>query len=124
MTTTLYYLMKNCVKGLSALQVNPIDVTKVISINHSKRLFRIFDRDYKYTMEIMYSNPRVTLGITVVPIYQDTSFITLRYKTIEHIDEDIREIYKLKSIVEEYTADQHTKFMDFVKCRIEKKIDI
>ena len=36
------------------IQNHTIDISKIITYNHKKRLFRIFDRDYKYKLLIYY----------------------------------------------------------------------
>ena len=54
MSPTLYHTFRGFVRGWSEFHINPIDIRKIIKISHRKRLFCIIDREYKYTLDIIY----------------------------------------------------------------------
>lgn len=130
MTPTVYHTFRNFVKGLSGFHLNPIDVRKVMNIDYRKRLFCIFDKEYKYTLEIKYSNPRSELrvssvlttggqiGTGIYKEYVESSIMTLRYKTEREVKNEIREIKMKQNLITEFDNEQNLKLQEF----IEKKL--
>ena len=67
--------------------ITNINVYDIISIWTGKRFFMIFDRDYKYTLSILYKNEQTILipmwngsYQTMIPSKTYTQTSTLRYK--------------------------------------------
>lgn len=126
MSPTIYHVLTNCVKGWSDLFLTKIDVRKVMEISTRERLFCIFEREYKYCINIKYYNPRgeTTLsptfvggkvGITVSDVYKEYSWITPRYKTLEEAEKEVTEILRLKKIISVYDQEQNTKLNNYVQ---------
>lgn len=127
MYPTLYHTFKGFVKGLSSFHVNPVDVRKVINMDYRKRLFCINDTEYKYSLEIEYYDPRSELSVTYIRSasghvetrfynhYEETSEMTLRYKTEKEIINEINEIKKKQNLISEYDNQQNLKLEEFVK---------
>jgi hypothetical protein len=124
MNATLLHNLKSHVKGWSSFYVNPIDIRKVIDISYNKRLFCIFDSEYKYTLRIEYYNPRSEIttspvftsrgsGVAITESYKEISIMTIRYKTKNEINQEINEIYKLKNIIKNFDEEQNKKLKDF-----------
>lgn len=126
MFPTLYHTFKGFVKGLSSFHINPIDVRKVIDINYRKRLFCIFDTEYKYTLKIKYFNPRSILSSNIITSnghigigfyneYVETSEMTLRYKTEKEAIDEIDKIKKIQKIISQFDIEQNLKLEEFAK---------
>jgi hypothetical protein len=64
------------IDGWSFLFIRIIDVNKVINIKYYKRLFCVFENEYKYTLKITYDEP-----FNYSSIFLPTSKLTKRYKT-------------------------------------------
>ena len=87
------------IRGLSEFQLKQIDVSKIVSIDSRKRLFKILDQDYDYTLDIVY-NKSITKSklMPVGPIFVPMSYtetehnMTRRYKTKKDVDDEINEI--------------------------------
>lgn len=130
---TFKHYLRFCVKGWSDFYINPVDVRKVLSISHRERLFCLFDRDYKYTMDIGYANPAnvskmvpvfTTRGVGFAPTSQfdmdNVSMMTVRYKTMKDLDEDRSEILRLQKLLEKYDSEENKKFNEFIKSNTQK----
>ena len=106
----IYHTLKGT-NGWSNLQLQTVDINKVIEIGYSKRLFMIFDRDYPYNLIIKYENihnnsiitPTVILGggigLTQSFYTETSSIITKRYKSQKDVLDEIKAIqYKHKNM--------------------------
>ena len=91
----IFHTLKG-INGWSRLQINKLDVYKIIKYKYEKREFTIFDHEYPYTLSINYYDPIQTLGVTftfgipfipvLLPNYVKIEhIITKRYKTEECI---------------------------------------
>jgi hypothetical protein len=126
MTPTLSHTLKNYVKGWSGFFVNQLDIRKIIKIDYHKRLFCVFDHEYKYTLEILYYNPRsesrlspvITsgghMGISFNNDYEETSTITVRYKSENEVKQEISEIKKMQYMIKKFDEEQNKKLVDFI----------
>ena len=87
------YVLKG-INGWSDLNLQTINVLKIISCNYRKRWFCIFDRDYKYVLEIGYNSPiSYTVFLGYPHRYVDhIPIITKRYKSVEDINDEIQQI--------------------------------
>jgi hypothetical protein len=129
MSPTLHHTFKGFVKGLSYFHINPVDIRKVIKINYRKRLFCIFDTEYKYSMEIEYFNPRSEIssstvitsgghvGFGIYNQYVETSEMTLRYKTEKEVIDEIDEIKKIQKLISQFDIEQNLKLEKFINKR-------
>lgn len=129
MSPTIYHTFKGFVKGLSSFHINPIDVRKVIKIDYRKRLFCIFDTEYKYSLEMEYLNPRSELSAAPVITsgghcgtgfyneYIETSEMTLRYKTEKEVIDEIDEIKKIQKLISQFDIEQNLKLEKFINKR-------
>lgn len=125
MSPTIYHTFRNFVKGYSFFHHNPIDVRKVIEIYYRKRLFCILDREYKYKLIIEYSNPRSNLtitpmitfggqvGVAYTRIYEESSLMTLRFKTEKEVKNEINEIKIKQNLISEFDNEQNIKLAEF-----------
>jgi hypothetical protein len=106
----LFYALRG-VNGWSSCSRTSIDVAKVLKISCNERLFRIFDRDYKYTLSIKYDEIKSETGLSPVfggnggfVVDKDVTLeqtITKRYKTIKEANIDINEIKKRQNILKD-----------------------
>lgn len=95
------------IKGWSDLSISQINVYKIKEIFYKKRLFCIFNKNYRYTLTIKYSEPNEYYmpiivygghGITTTSLVKQvnlTQIITKRYLTEADVINEIEEI-KLK----------------------------
>jgi len=78
-------------------RINKFDVARIVDMCYYKRLFRIFNRDKKYTLCIKYENPRTEtdivpvftsrgLGVAVTESAKLTSVATFRCSEEEAVD--------------------------------------
>jgi len=99
--------------GWSDLAIKNIDIARVLSVSHSKRLFKIFDRDKPYTLEIKYYLPGSQTGIapsfgrgTSVTVYNEPiteQIITKRYETRQMVLKEIQDINNKIEKLNDYT---------------------
>ena len=54
MKDAITYVLKG-VRGWSIYNYKTINVANIVSLEYNKRLFKIFDRDYNWTLKIKYS---------------------------------------------------------------------
>ena len=66
---TVYHTLKNCVRGWSTFYTNPLDVSKIISVTYTERLFCLFNPEYIYSVIINYSRPRSDPTFTFRGVY-------------------------------------------------------
>lgn len=107
----LFYALRG-INGWSSCSHTSIDVAKVLKISCNERLFRIFDRDYKYTLSIEYDEIKSDTGIS--PVFGGNGgfvidnnvtlkqTITKRYKTLKEANIDINEIKKRQNILKDH----------------------
>lgn len=104
----LFYTLKG-INGWSYYTHKTVNVAIVSSIKCHKRLFCIFDRDYKYSLTIGYGELVKCLGVGFGKFRDDNGIkngfaiyicdgpnqvITKRYKTLEDANIDMNEILK------------------------------
>ena len=130
------------ISGWSGLNLKKIDIGKIISISCRKRWFKIFYKEYDYTLTIKYNKP-VQYFVTQRLIggssgsgqilNTKTSFeqtITKRYKTKEDIDTEMKIILnkqkKLEKILHLHRKEllnKHKKYLTQInKNKILQKI--
>jgi len=106
--------------GWSWLHENPIDIGRVNGVVWRKRLFRVFDRDHPYTIEITYKKkgeePVMLVGWTgsgcaVVPSHKTVNeqTITCRYKSAQDVITEVEDINKSVRILKAYTTREMKK---------------
>lgn len=85
--------------GWSRVAISNIDITKITNISYRKRLFRIFDRDKLYSLEIEYQDFPYNFPIfdkyryTSLSEYMtDRHMITKRYAFEHNVKHDFHEI--------------------------------
>jgi len=117
----LFHTLKGT-PGWSRLSIKNIDIARVLSISHSKRLFKIFDRDKPYTLEIKYYLPSVQTG--VAPSFgRNVSFtvysepilehnITKRYETEQTVLKEVEDINNKIKKLDDYT----NKISSYIMC--------
>ena len=116
------------IRGWSSFQPSVVDVAKISQIYYSKRLFKIFNPEYKYSLEIIYKeryekgkiSPTITtrgIGVTFVSETHYEKLITRRFKTEEDI---FSELSKIKNLQGECSVEKLMKKIE----RLEReKID-
>ena len=134
MSATVYHTFTGCVKGLSSFHINPADVRKIIDITYRKRLFCIFNKEYKFSLDIKYFDPKneTTVSPAVVfagqygiggvfhSTYVETSIMTLRYKTKKEVINVIDEIKMKQSLISKFDNEQNKKLQEFIDTQINK----
>jgi hypothetical protein len=105
----LFHTLKG-INGWSNFSLKELDVAKIMSISYRERLFKIFDRDEPYSLEISYNHtientsvaPVFTGGKIGFSLYQKTTIeqsITKRYQTKKDVDLEFSEInHKMKKL--------------------------
>jgi hypothetical protein len=93
MTSSIISHVFKGISGWSYWKLNCVDVSKVESVMYKKRLFKLFDRQYDYTLSIHYYLQDAFRSKTLVEI-------TKRYKTEKEIIDEIYEITNKKKITE------------------------
>jgi hypothetical protein len=97
------------INGHSRLAIQQINVYKVMNLTKHKRIFKILNQDYNYTLYIKYNEPvwRACLSIFGWNCAPPTNFsecqeISKRYKTEADIDTEIQKItdYKQTGIIQ------------------------
>jgi hypothetical protein len=87
----IYHQLGRCVNGWTESQISKLDVTKVLDIKYTKRLYPVFNKDYPFILKIEYDKPIVSfLSLSF------THHISKFYKTEEECKFDINEILKKK----------------------------
>jgi hypothetical protein len=126
MSPTLYHPPKNFVRGWSGFYINPVDIRKIRGIYYKKRLFRLFNTEYEYTLNIIYYNPRSEYGANLAFIpgkgssvilsekYVEESHMTLRYKTEYEVKKEIETIYELQDQIKKFDEIKNKKLIEFV----------
>lgn len=110
----LFHILRHdSVPGWSKMQITSLDVAKIIKVDYSPRFFRIWNREYPYTLHITYAEPRKELAIAPTfttnnvgaTLYNDlelTSIISRRYKSEQHCKEEINEIFRKQGLLDKY----------------------
>lgn len=126
MAATVHYLLTNFTRGWSSFYTNPLDIRKIINIGYHKRLFCLWDPEYKYTATVTYYNPRAVstvspvitqrghIGIAYTATYKDNSVMTVRYKTENEILQLIDDINKRKDAISKFDKQQNDVLGTFV----------
>ena len=103
-------------QGWSDYFLNPVDVARVATMEHRKRLFSIFDGDHPYSLTVTYNKktiePEFTVGVAAgthlhpVVVASDTvkeqQLITFRYKTEEEVQADIDAVIEKQKKLDKY----------------------
>jgi hypothetical protein len=89
----LFHTFKG-IPGFSSKKTNPVKLG-VSRITYRKRLFKIIDRKYDYTLSIYQNDSPIylMLGFVLYPI-RTNSIITFRYKTEQEVLLDIEDCNK------------------------------
>ena len=80
------------INGWSYWKLNCVDVSGIANVQYKKRLFKLFDRQYDYTVRIEYYK---SCGF-----FKKIVHTTKRYKSEEEIIGEINEIANKKKIAE------------------------
>jgi hypothetical protein len=108
MKNILFHVLKGK-NGWSFLDLKRINVSKVIEMSCRERLFKFYDEEFPFVLEIEYAEeidtlvPMIINGATIfVSTNDDSQTITKRYKTSKEVYQEISEIKKkqneLKSV--------------------------
>lgn len=97
-------------RGWSHLQLEQIDISRVIDVNYRKRTFCIFDRDRPYTLDIKYHYPKDEIkinpiiggkgGFVVSESVKNDHMITRRFRTESEVIAEVKEIRDYQEQVE------------------------
>jgi len=90
----VYHTLKGF-PGWSALNLQKIDLTRLVDMSYCKRSFMIMDRDLPYTLYIRYENPKTPYLIVpmIGSVFVET--ISKRYKTEDDVKSEILEILEI-----------------------------
>lgn len=99
--------------GWSHLSLSKIDVARVVNVRWTERLWKIFDKDCPYTLNIEYYLPQTKTSIaptfgsgrTGYTVYNETVLnhsITKRYKTKEDVEREIAELERKMKKLDRY----------------------
>jgi len=64
----IFHTLKG-INGWSFLKLQKIDVCKILNIKYNKKLFCIFDYEYKYTLEIEIEYLEPNKNFYIKPVY-------------------------------------------------------
>lgn len=115
----LFHQLKG-VYGWSHLSIIRIDIGRIISIEKHKRLFKIRDKCYDYTLLIHYDKSTHWTGIAPVlgggasfyNYIDESQMISKRYKTEKDIDNEIKELYEKLEKLEKYRKKISKKILE------------
>lgn len=108
----IFHTLKG-INGWSNLSYQKIDISRVLHLEMVKRSLKIRDKDYDYTLKIIYedgtpettANPGLNLGEhKEFPIYYSVNnqTITKRYKTLDDVREEIERIKYKQELLKNY----------------------
>lgn len=133
----IFHRLKNCVNGLSECNYNNLDVSKIVNLEYSKRLFCINDKKYPWTLGIVYHEPEIhinsliftfplgNIGISKTPVnIEEYKIIRKRYASKSDIIQEIRNInYKINKLkkYQQSTSDKIIQQMEEMPENILKK---
>ena len=101
------------IPGWSTCTHVKIDINKIISINYTKRMFKIFNREHDYTLNIEYDE--INTYTTIIPVIggnggftinnetEKERTITKRYKTLKDVTREIKEIEIKQEALKKYS---------------------
>ena len=107
-------LRQDSIAGWSKVQETSLDMAKITKVEYSPRLFRIWNREYPYTLRITYSEPQTELvpapvitlhgyiGGTIHHAVKWSSTISRRYKSERHCLDEINEIKRKQGLLDSY----------------------
>ena len=95
-------------EGLSKCPISRLDVSRIQKIQYRKRLFRIFDRDKPFTLQVEYFSPHNVrkinptimflgsggIGASLGSEVENTEIITKRYSTEKDVKKEISQYKK------------------------------
>jgi hypothetical protein len=106
------------INGWSRMSLQCVDVAKITDVFYRKRLFKLFDREYDYTLYIKYNEPmddfRYVAGKhpSFVIATKTEHFISKRYKTEKDVIDEMKEIQKMKNNLNQYAETIRNKIME------------
>ena len=90
---TLFHTLKGS-PGWGYPELITIDIAKVINVGYHRRLFRIFDRDLPYALDLIYYKPEpgklLGMGICVNPL--SIQLVSKRYPSKAVVKSELEEI--------------------------------
>lgn len=108
MNLTFYHRLKGFRNSSwSGIFVNPVDVSYIFSVEYRRRLFCLFDREYPYTLQIIYFDPKVAIeslrtGKDLEEKKYDPVFcLSLRYKQEEEVKKEVETILLMQQRIQE-----------------------
>lgn len=119
----MFKILTHTLKGIRGWSMNTdnlIDISKVINVVYSKRKFKIFDREYDYTLNIEYKefNSNIifvpiissgTYGIAPSQYVENSKTITKRYKTLQDVESEYNEILIKQKKLNKFMKEQENK---------------
>jgi hypothetical protein len=106
-----------------------LDVVLVKEMNVRKRLFCITNRDFPFTLDIIYHDPHVdnyfipgaNHSITSCALYENTSEMTFRFKTHEDAIFELNRIKEKKEGVNKYLESVNVDIYKFIELHSHKR---
>lgn len=139
MRPTLYYAFKGLVHKPTFLCNNALNVRKIISMDCTRRLFRIKQPEYAYNLNIKYLNtlkqtitsvapvvtffPTVMVGVSFYPEYigPTEQSVVIRYKTEQESIQEMNAILRMQNLIKQYDNEQTRQLQEFVNtCELEQ----
>ena len=105
------------INGWSRMSLQCVDVAKITDVFYRRRLFKLFDREYDYSLYIKYNEPidefKYVAGKhpSFVVATKTEHFISKRYKTEKDVLDEIKEIKKLQSNLNQYAETIRNKII-------------
>ena len=116
----LFHTLKG-VRAWSNFYCQKVDVARVIETEQRRRLFKIFQYDHDYSLTIKYRETTIesdvaptigtgshgmVVGTTFVDKVKKVQIITLRYKNIKDMQDDVQEIEDKQSRLRRFVERQ------------------
>lgn len=114
LTGVLFHTLRHdSVPGWSTVQGASLDVAKIIKVDYFPRKFCLWQRQHPYTLHITYAEPQQRLGVAPTvgsngggaAFYNEievNSIISRRYKSEQHCQEEIGEIFRKQGLLDTY----------------------
>ena len=122
----LFHRLKGS-KGWSDLSLSRIDIARVVTCNYDKRLFKLFNRDKPYTLEIKYYLPETSISVAPVfsgrggvAVYNETTLIqtiTKRYESEDQVKNEISTINKKLEALDDYNEKLREKLLNTLEIK-------
>lgn len=119
-------IFEHKLKGISgkfSRNVESIDIANIIEINCYERIFCIFDKNHRYSLEIKYFNLKTDgygafvlapygVGWAFIPTVENSIQIYRRFETEEEMNDEINEIKEKQILLDKLSEKIRNKLLN------------